>query len=363
MRTAPRALATAAVALLLVTACQVQRAPAPVGVGLLRAGTPERLTDRAALSPAAWAPDGAALAYADRAALWIHPLRGRERRVAAVGVATQVEWSRATDLLAYIDRGEVFVIRPDGQARRRLKIPADGTAPFATHLAWAPGSDRLAVGVRSGGAPRGAVWLLSPDGGFVRRVLPGTDPDGQVPTGHVVAALEWFADSLFLFIGTERDGEPGVTRLYRWRITYPDRRRLVLPQPRIFLPRLSPDGRWIAYTAPERQGGEQVWVMRTDGTLVPRRLSADPGRITSLAWAPTSDKVAFARVLDEAHGEVWLVDVAPRERIRVAAFTAEFPDPNLPLVLRWSGDGQYLAFGSNSGSYTGPVWVVRLERR
>ncbi len=50
-------------------------------------------------------------------------------------------------------------------------------------------------------------------------------------------------------------------------------------------------------------------------------------------------------------------------RVRAAEFVAEFPDPHLPLVVRWSGDGRHLAYGSNSGSYTGPVWIVSLERR
>lgn len=356
-------LAVAGVVLLL-TACQVQRGPAPVGVTLLRVGSPTRLTDRAALSPVAWAPDGRTLAYGDNQGVWVVPLAGRERKVAAVGVATQVEWSGRTGLIAYIDRGQVRVVRPDGTGRRRLALPVEG-APFATQLAWAPGSDELAVAVRlTGAAARAAVWLLSPDGRMRRLILPATGPHGTVPPDQTVAALQWYPDSLFLFIGMAPEGGAGVTRLWRWRIRYPDRRALPQPYPVISRPRLSPDGRWIAFVASSAaQSPPHVWALRADGTGEPRRLSPQGGRITSLAWAPASDKVAFARVLDESHGEVWLADVNGGGRVRAADFVAEFPDPNLPLVVRWSGDGRHLAYGSNSGSYTGPVWIVSLERR
>lgn len=68
-------------------------------------------------------------------------------------------------------------------------------------------------------------------------------------------------------------------------------------------------------------------------------------------------------MLDEARGEIWIADADGRGRRRVAQFVAEFPDPALPLVARWSPDAATLAYGSNSGSYTGHVWVVPLERQ
>ncbi len=360
----PRALAVIVAVLFVVAGCQVQRAPAPVGVALLRLGAPVRLTDRAALSPVAWAPDGQSLAYADGQGLWISTLAGRERKVTPVGVATQVEWSKAAGLLAYIDRGVVMVVRTDGAGRRRLPLPSEG-APFVTHLAWAPGGADLAVAARTTrGTVRSVVWLLSADGRMRRQILPAQGPGGAVPAGLAVAALQWYPDGLFLFIGLSPEGAAGMTRLWRWRIRYPDRRVLPMPFSELLLPRLSPDGQWIAFAASPAVGAEPlVWATRVDGRGSPRRLSPHSGRFTSLAWAPTSDKVAFARVLDESHGEIWLADVDGGGRVRAAEFTAEFPDPNLPLVVRWSGDGRHLAFGSNSGSYTGPVWIIVLERK
>ncbi|MBI3976200.1 MAG: PD40 domain-containing protein [Armatimonadetes bacterium] len=365
--TAARPLSAALMLALIATACQVRREPAPVGVGLLKVGPPVRLTDRPALSPVAWAPDGEALAFTDGGGVWIAPLdrtRGRERKVTAARHATLVDWSVETGLLAYIDRGAVVVVRPDGAGRRRIPLPAAraGESAFATHLAWAPRGDRLAVAVRepapaaTGAArTRSSVWLLSADGGFRRRIF-------DAPAGHSIGALGWYPDSLFLFIGIGPNGS--VTRLLRWRIAYLDRRTLPLNIPQIFTPTLSPNGHWIAFVAQEPRGDqEHVWVAPADGRGGLRRMSDAGGGISALAWAPASDKVAFARVLDEAHGEVWIADVDGGGRRRVAEFVAEFPDPHLPLVVRWSPDGRALAYGSNSGTYTGHVWIVPLARQ
>lgn len=355
-------------AILTVAACQVRREPAPVGVGLLKVGAPVRLTDRPALSPVAWAPDGGALAFTDGGGVWVAPLdrtRGRERKVTAARHATLVDWSPGTGLLAYIDQGAVVVVRLDGSGRRRIPLPASpggGDPAFATHLAWAPQGDRLAVATRersavaSGTARRGnSVWLVSADGGFRRRIF-------DAPAGQTVGALGWYPDSLFLFIGIGPNGS--VTRLLRWRISYLDRSNLPLDVPEVYSPVLSPNGQWIAYAAPDpRADQEHVWIAPADGRGAARRVSEGAGRVGGLAWAPSSDKVAFSRVLDEARGEVWIADVDGGGRRRVAEFVAEFPDPDLPLVVRWSADGRALAYGSNSGTYTGHVWIVPLARQ
>jgi Tol biopolymer transport system component len=348
-------------ALLFTAGCQVARTPAPVGVGLLRVGPPVRLTDRPALSPVAWAPDGAALAFTDGGGVWIAPLdrtRARARKVSAAGHATAVDWSVGTGLLAYIDRGAVVVLRPDEKGKRGIPIPSASGAPaFATHLAWAPQGDRLAVAVRDGstGSSRGAVWLVSPDGGRRNQVF-------LAPPGQTVGALGWYPDSLFLFIGIGADGP--VTRLLRWRITYLDRRTLPVGVARMVAPVLSPNGEWIAFAAASSGGGGgSVWVVAADGRSAPRQVGDGTGRVGGVTWAPTSDKVAFTRILDEGRGEIWIADGDGRGRRRIAQFVAEFPDPDLPLVARWSPDAHVLAYGTNNGTYRGHVWTVTLDRQ
>ncbi len=351
------------VAVLLATGCEVARTPAPVGVGLLRVGQPLRLSGRPALSPVSWAPDGATLAFTDGDGVWIAPLdrtRGREQKVTAAGHATAVDWSPGTGLLAYIDQGTVVVVRPNGRGKRRIPLrAAGGGSAFATALVWAPHGDRLAVAVRDGRT--GAVWLVSADGGRRNRVFPAP-PGDPAPAGYTVGALGWYPDSLFLFIGIGPDG--AVSRLLRRRITYPDRRTLPLGVPRAIVPVLAPDGKWIAFAAASSGGGgEAVWVVAEDGRSAPRQVGDGTGRVGDVRWAPSSDKVAFTRILGEGRGEIWIADADGRGRRRIAQFVAEFPDPDLPLVVRWSPDGRTLAYGSDSGTFQGHVWIVTLERQ
>lgn len=369
-----RALAILAPVLLLLAACSIRQTPAPVGTAALRPGQPRRLSDRPALSPPAWSPQGDRIAYATTDGIWVQPLAGRERRLAPSGVVTDLAWSPAGQLLAYIDRGEVWVLRVDGSRRRRIRLPPsrDGMPWFATHLAWGRTGDRFAVAARAAGArpgapPRAGVWLLGADGGFRRLVYERT--------GVEVAGVQWFPDDLFLFIVVGgREGQPPT--LWRWRIAYPDRRPLLRVVPDAWFHRLSPDGRRVAFVAPEAvrpsapdgarvptpSQRQHVWVTNADGGAR-RRLTEQPARVTGLDWSPASEKVAFATVLGDAHGEIWIADVVGPGRLRAARFTAEFPDPALPLQVRWAPDGRHLAYGTNSGSYTGLVWVVPLERR
>ena len=100
-----RPLTAALAVLLLLSACQVRRGPAPAGVALLRIGAPVRLTDRAALSPAAWAPDGTSLAYADGRGLWIATVQGRERKGTAGRGAPPGGWGRGGGPPGHSDPG------------------------------------------------------------------------------------------------------------------------------------------------------------------------------------------------------------------------------------------------------------------
>lgn len=59
-------------------------------------------------------------------------------------------------------------------------------------------------------------------------------------------------------------------------------------------PRVSPDGRWIAFVS-DRDGGDNVWVVRIDGSGARRLSSGDQNSFVSPAWMPDSRHVVVTR--------------------------------------------------------------------
>ncbi len=339
-------------AVLLAAGCQVRRDPAPVGVGLLRVVGVARATDRAALSPVAWSADGRRFAYGTRDGVWVHGLDDLAgARIAQGAAVTAVAWSGAADVLAYIDRGVLFTVRPDGRERRR--IPLRGVA---SHPAWAPGGDRLVTIVHQpgGAVPSARLWILSPDGALLRDVQ-------WDPRGHGVAALGWYPDSLYLFVGLAAPDGETIAEWWRVRIAYPDVRRLPGPPARVVESLLAPNGEWIAYVE-SATGGERASIVRRDGTGQ-RAVSPVTRRISGLAWAPHSDKLAYGVLTGDAQVEVYVAAVATGDRVPVVSYRPEFPDPPAGITLSWSPDGSRLAYGTNTGSTLGPVWLARFATR
>ncbi|MBI4279616.1 MAG: hypothetical protein HY660_14285 [Armatimonadetes bacterium] len=343
-----------AAAALLLSGCRVERRAGPESVEALRVDRVFRLSERVALSAAAWSPDSLRLSFGTQGGVWTVGVADRaEQFVAAAGTVTSVSWSRALDLLAYVDRGRLFTVKPDGSALRAVPLPG-----LATGVAWAPGSDRMAVSVLPD-APaesRAQVWLASRDGGYRKLVV-------ESGAGAAVRTLQWFPDNLYLFYTTAAAGSPGVGEAWRVRIAYPDRVRLPLIPDSAAMVSLAPNGRDMAFvaTAGDEVRGD-IRGMRTDGSVA-RIMVPAAGRVAALTWAPQADKIAYAVVRDEANAEIWMADASGRARARIAHYRMEFPDPHIALSLVWAPDGRQIAFGTNTGSFTGPVWVARLERR
>lgn len=311
-----------------------------------------RIIERPALAPAVWSPDGGRIVYSADGRLYVADLEGNARDIGGAEVATALSWSAPLNWLALIDRGAVVTLRPDGSDRRRVDLPG-----MAVALAWAPGSDRLAVAVRheDNEAAGTELWLVSRDGGFRRMVM-------SAPAGHAIRDLQWFADSLYLFYGVAAQDDAPVTQVWRVRISYPDRRQLPVAAPMAVL-RLAPSGRELAYViGPNVAAGRgQVMVVRLDGSR--SRTLTDVARIAGLAWSPQSDKLAYAELGDEADAELWIADGDGSGRLHLHSYLLEFADPEIALSMSWAPDGRHLVFGTNTGSFVGPIWLAMLQRR
>ncbi len=343
----------AVVSLVILTGCQVRRTLAPESTRQLRVADTRRIVDRPALSPVAWSPDGRRIVYGTARGLWVTGLDGAEQQLMPGAVVSAVSWSKVLDLLAVIDRGTVWTMRPNGTELRRLNL-----AGTAVDLGWAPGSDRLAVVLyrEVNRDTRFELWLTTRDGGFTRMVV-------RAPRNSTLRDLQWFPDSLYLFYGLSAPGDERIVEAWRVRITYPDHQRIPILAPARFL-RLAPSGRLIAYlSGPDVNDARgQILISRTDGSgRFPLTRQVSP--YVALAWSPQGDKVVFA----ESHGgttaDLWIADADGSDRVHLFSYTPEFSDPHLALSVAWAPDGRRVVFGTNTGSLTGPIWFSTLARR
>ncbi|HIK82400.1 MAG TPA: hypothetical protein EYF93_05825 [Planctomycetes bacterium] len=69
--------------------------------------------------------------------------------------------------------------------------------------------------------------------------------------------------------------------------------------------RWSPDSQWIAYSTLDQDFNRDVWLVRSDGTMFPFNLSANPRPDLNPAWSPDGRKLCFVSQRDEEGGDLW----------------------------------------------------------
>src|SRR5437899_1653611 len=129
----------------------------------------------------------------------------------------------------------------------------------------------------------------------------------------------------------------------RHTITHED----VFLMKRISSPAISPDGRWIVFsvTEPSYTEGEQVsdlWLVPTDGSAEPRRLTNSKGGEGGVDWSPDSRRIAFtARREGDDQAQVYVLDLASGgEAQRITNLSTGASGP------RWRRDGKAILFSS-----------------
>lgn len=165
-------------------------------------------------------------------------------------------------------------------------------------------------------------------------------------------------------------------------------------------PRVSPDGRWVAFSA-NRHGNYDLFVMAMDGSKT-RRLTASPHDEGELAWTPDGRRIVYTEERKRVVGRsytLWSVDLATGERKR---FLSEFsgscalPDfaSHAPWLTftgkktvgwdiyladlktnkiinlsengqtcrsRFSPDGQWLVYVSHEADHKGDIFIIRTD--
>src|SRR2546423_6351347 len=85
---------------------------------------------------------------------------------------------------------------------------------------------------------------------------------------------------------------------------------------RVGAPVASPDGKWVVFQVVEPAYIEanqvsDLWIVPTDGSAKPRRLTFSKGPESGIAWSPDSRKLAFSAMRDgDEVSQIYVLDIA-----------------------------------------------------
>jgi dipeptidyl aminopeptidase/acylaminoacyl peptidase len=278
-----------------------------------------------------------------------------------------------------------------------LRVPADGALgrddagqPLTTARArdtvprWSPDGRHVAFISDRSGAKQ--VWVIPADGGEARLLTAGS---------YLAADLAWSPDGKWIAFtgkpdagasatarpdGREASDVRVITRLHyrqdgegfwdgRWRHIFvvPGAggavRQVTDGEYDHTNPAWSPDGAWLAYCAnaapdADLSDAADLWVIRTDGTGAPRRLTRSIGRVETPAWSPDGTQIAYIGHDSSYGGEatlprIWLAPVEGGEPVCVTGGydgsiahhigSDARPQPGSAGVT-WAPDGRRLYF-------------------
>lgn len=276
----------------------------------------------AALALAAW------LARKPRATAVREPL-ARPLRQLSTGVVSAVKPALSPDgkLLLYLSDQASFPggldlylmpLRGGGLSRITEDANASGDLPVFTADGSAIVFSRYRPG--SGGDRLPDLWRVPGFGGAHVLYLAQASGAGFSPDGRQVAYTKHLQGRHPLWISPVED----VGR----------HREIAEPG---FVPRWSPDGRWLAYTTSNPEGGPgQLWVVETAGSSRVRLTEAAEQHY-GLAWTPDSRSLVFASS-DGTSQHLHRVSISGGPAFSLTAGLGEYTSPSV------SPDGRSLAF-------------------
>lgn len=263
------------------------------------------------------------------------------------------DWRRVVDDFRYPDIAQnIGMIDVDSGVRAEPTRVFRQTTSEDQGLSWSPdgrwvtfhshaeGSDDIYVQRADGSAPavrvtqegqetgwprwsRNGRWILfpsyatRPDGGrssslFVLAVDPGTGrvagpPEQIALDGFAGDALqaEWLdAGDELVFEGASDFGEKALYRVARGGGAPRLIHRFRTDQLHSGLS-ASPDGRWVAFVAPDATGVYQIFRVPAAGGE-PEALTSDPTHKTQPAYSPSGDRIAFT--VFDYHAQFWMLE-------------------------------------------------------
>jgi Tol biopolymer transport system component len=238
-------------------------------------------------------------------------------------------WSPTGDEIAYAsfqtNRGEIYVMRPDGSDKRRLTTDA----AYDDIPVFSPDGEKIAfVSSRSGSLQ---IWVMNADGSDQHQLTLSSGTN-YFPT--------WSPDGSRIAFRSDRDGNPEI---YSMRADGSDVQRLTNDPDIEFSPSWGLDGRIVFVSNRDTGGKSSLWVMNGDGSnqhrLTPRDFVWNE---LSPVWSPDGKQIAFQADRDVPVGnrELYVMNADSTGLRRLTRYVGQ---DNWPT---WSPDGTRIAFAS-----------------
>ena len=309
------------------------------GVSIANGEIFQLLTQKwSSIGEAAWLADGSGLVItakehpADNYQLWFVSYPGGE----PTRITTDANDYRFPSLTS--DSSKLTAIRTDRQSNIFASPPNNVNATtqitFGNYdgdndqgLAWTP-DGRIVYASGSNG--KFAIWIMDQDGANRRQLtdnvgsdtMPAVTPDGK-----------------YIIFVSDR-GTGGHMHLWKMEIDGSSPKQLT-NGPIEFLPRVSPDGRWIVYHS-YTSGNTTLWKIPIDGGEAVFLL--DKVLDTYSPVSPDGKSIACV-FLDERDGsESWKIAIAPFAGGPPTKIFDVRPSPLLFAPFQWTSDGKNLAY-------------------
>ncbi|HYU35080.1 MAG TPA: S9 family peptidase [Thermoanaerobaculia bacterium] len=143
-------------------------------------------------------------------------------------------------------------------------------------------------------------------------------------------------------------------------------RRPITPQDlwameRVANPVVSPDGRWVVfsvtrYSVEENKGNGDLWLVPTDGSAPPRRLTWNEGADGSPAWSPDGQRIAFVSKRGDLPPQLYLLPVGGGEAQPVTKLPVGVQSP------KWFPDGKRIAVMASTWPDLNDDWDAVKKR-
>jgi Tol biopolymer transport system component len=225
---------------------------------------------------------------------------------------------------------ELFVVPASGgEAHRLMDSPL---AVSATRVDWSRHNNLIAF---TGESPDGTatIWLINPDGTKPRQLpLAGLSPHlfypSWYPDGESLAVMD-VAEHVIKRIDLRSGAAVTVTN-----------RAQVLSG----MPRVSPDGQWIAFAGQKNNGQaydqrrNSIWLVSNTGEL--RSLEPIPGQGRTPSWSPDGQWLAFESNRASPN-QLYAVFIINQNGTGLRRVTPYELDANHPV---WSPDAKHLVF-------------------